>query len=160
MDRPSLVNVAGRSRPARLLRAVRIALLAQALGLLLAVGLTVPGYLDYLFHPKVCKPDQWCLDFRGLPFIITAVYLGPPVLALLLTAWLWRRPRKWPAVLPLVIDAAVVGFVLLNLVAFARTGGLEPTVLVQMLLALIPAVVSLTLVIALLRRWDSTTFAP
>jgi hypothetical protein len=135
MDRPGLINVAGGSRPAPRLRAVRIALLAQALGLLLVVGLTVPGYL-------------------------AAVYLGPLALALLVTAWLWRRPRRWPAVLPLVIDAAVVGFVLLNLVAFARTGGLEPTGFVQMLLALVPAVVSLTLVIALLRRWDSRKPTP
>jgi hypothetical protein len=131
----------------------------QALGLLVIFGVTIPGYLDYLSHPMICKPSEWCLDFRGLPFLLAALFLGPPALILLLTAWLWRRPRRWPAVLPLLVDAAVIGFVLLNLVEFARTRSLEPTGVAQMLLALIPAVVSLTLVIALLRRWDSTTFA-
>lgn len=152
VERPGPVNNASRSLPPRLLAAARIAVLMQALGLFVVVGLTIPGYLDHLFHPFSCNPDQWCLDFRGIPFVIATLLLGPPALTLLVTIWLWRRPRRWPAVLPLLVDVAVIGVVLVDLIEFARTGSQEPNIVAQVLLGLVPAIVSLILVVALLRR--------
>jgi hypothetical protein len=156
----------------RLLRPARIAVFAQALALLVVVGLTIPSYLDYQLHPLNCPPDQWCLDFRGLTFGLTAMSLGPPALLLLTTYWLWRRPRRWPAALPLLIDAAVIGVevfdphLIAESMSFAINGRpAEPGftysyVAVQVLLMLLPAVVSLTLVLALLSRWNSKEPTP
>ena len=141
--------------PTQLLRAARIAVLVQALALLLVVGFTIPGYLDYRLHPMSCRPDEWCMDFRSLPFIYSAVFLGPPALLLLTTYWLWRRPRRWPAAFPLLVDAAIIGVALVDLIAFAQVGSAEPNIVLQVLMGLVPAVVSLTLILALLRRWDS-----
>jgi hypothetical protein len=141
--------------PTQLLRAARIAVLVQALALLVVVGFTIPGYLDYRLHPISCRPDEWCMDFRSLPFIYSAVFLGPPALLLLTTYWLWRRPRRWPAAFPLLVDAAIIGVALVDLIAFAQVGSAEPNIFLQVLMGLVPAVVSLTLILALLRRWDS-----
>jgi hypothetical protein len=129
--------------------------LVQALALLVVIGLYIPGYLDYLFRSPSCRPDHWCMDLRGLQFQLSALFLRPPALLLLATYWLWRRPRKWPAALPFLVDVAVIGVVSIYLVAFAQTRSAEPNIVVQVLLGLVPALVSLTLVLALLRRWDS-----
>ena len=130
-------------------------MLVQALALLVVVGVTIPGYLDYRLHPISCRPDEWCMDFRSLPFIYSALFLGPPALLLLTTYWLWRRPRRWPAVFPLLVDAAIIGVALVDLIAFAQVGSAEPNIVLQVLMGLVPAVVSLTLILALLRQWDS-----
>lgn len=152
---------AGSSVPPRFLRAARIAVLVQALALLVVVGLTIPSYLDYLFRPLACGPDQWCMDFRGLPFVLAALFLGPPALLLFATYWLWRRPRRWPAVLPLLVDVAVIGTVLFELVGYIQTRSAESNIVVAALLGmLLPAVVSLTLILTLLRRWDSRKPTP
>jgi len=144
-----------RSAPTQLLRAARIAVLVEALALLVIIGSTIPSYLDYRFHPISCRPDQWCMDLRGLSFALAALFLGPPVLLLLTTYWLWRRPRRWPAVLPFLVNVAVIGAVLIDLISFAQTRSAEPNIVVQVLLGLVPAVVSLALILALLGRWDS-----
>jgi hypothetical protein len=149
-------NPGGGSIPPTLLRVTRIAVAVQALCLLIVIGLEVPGELDYLFRPLVCRPDQWCLDFRGLPLLVALMVLGPPVLLLLATVWLWRRPRMWPAVLPLLVDAAIIGGVIVDLIGFARTRTAEPNIAIQMLLGLLPAVLSLTLVLLLLRTRTAT----
>ena len=152
----------------RLLRATRLAVLVQAAALLVVIGLAIPSYLDYQFRPLNCPLDQWCLDFRGLTLGITAISLGPPALLLLTTYWFCRRPRKWPAAIPLLVDLAVIGAevfdprLLAEAMSFARSGRpTEPTyVVVQVLLIFIPAVVSLTLVLALIRQWGSSKSRP
>ena len=94
------------------------------------------------------------MDLRGLSFVLAALFLAPPALLLLTTYWLWRRPRRWPAVLPLLVDVAVIGVVLIDLIAFAQTRSANPNIVVQVLLGLVPAVVSFTYVLTLLRGWD------
>lgn len=146
--------------PPRLLRPARIALFAQALALLVVISLTIPSYLDYLTHPTSCQAGDLCLDLRDLQFIGATFFLGPPALLLLTTVWLWRRPRRWPAALPILVDVAVIGVVIIDFDAFSKAGSSEPNIVVQVLLGLVPAVVSLTLVVALLRRWDSGKSTP
>lgn len=95
------------------------------------------------------------MDLRGLSFVLAALFLGPPALVLLATCWLWRRPRRWPAAFPLLVDVAVIGAVLIDLVAFARTRSANPNIVVQVLLGLVPAVVSFTYILTLLRGSDT-----
>lgn len=172
MDNPRQDKTGKRPVPPRLLRAARIAVLVQALALLAVIGLAIPSYLDYQFHPIRCQPDQWCLDFRGLTLGLTAISLGPPALLLLTTYWLWRRPRRWYAALPLLIDIAVIGvevfdpYLTAEGMSFALNGHPPAPdftysyVAVQALLMLLPAVASLTLVLALLSRWTSREPTP
>jgi hypothetical protein len=155
VDRASRVDIPNRSLPPSLLRAVRIVVLVQALALVAVIGFYVPSFLDYLLHPISCTPDLWCIDLRGGLFEASVAFLGPPSLLLLVAWWLWRRPRRWPAILPLIVDVAAIWVVTLDLIDFARTGSAEPNILVQVLVVLLPAVVSLTLVLALLRLWSS-----
>jgi sulfur carrier protein len=158
--------------PPRLLRATRLAVLVQAVALLVVIGLAIPSYLDFLSSPQSCAPGQFCLDFRGSTLEFTAVTLGPPALVLLTTYWLWRRPRKWLAAITILIDAAVIAVevfdprLIAEAMSFARNGQpTDPTfiasyVAVQVLLMFIPAVVSLILVLALLRQWGSRESTP
>lgn len=91
---------------ARLQKYIRLALVLQAAGLLAIIALTVPDWLDGLLHPYAgCG---LCLDLRGLPFAITGVFLGPVAILLLLTAWRWRGPRRWPLVVVGLIDASAL----------------------------------------------------
>ncbi len=128
-------------------------MVVQAAALAALIGLSFPKYLDYLLHPLTCTPDQWCLDFRGLDFLISMTFLGPPALLLLVTSGLWRRPRRWPAVLPIVFDVALIGLVIYDAVSVARTRyDQNPPVLIQVIFLLVPAVASLTLLLPFLRR--------
>ncbi|HEV2036332.1 MAG TPA: hypothetical protein VGU71_19435 [Candidatus Dormibacteraeota bacterium] len=160
MDSPPQDNSGKRSVPSRLLRAARIAVLVQALAMLVVIGLTIPSFLDYLFHPIRCTGGELCLDLRGLSFVGSVAFLGLPALLLLATYWLWRRPRRSPAVLPLLIDVAAIAVVTVDLIEFARTGSAEPNILVQLLVVLLPAIISLTLVLELLSRWNSKEPTP
>ena len=144
------------SLPPRLLRTTRIAVSVQALALAAVVGMNLPGYLDHLFHPLTCRTGVVCIDLRGLDFTLATVFLGPPTALLLASVLLWNRPRKWPSALPLLVDVAIIGIVLIDLVAFAQTGFANPNIAVQVLLGLVPAAVTLILVLALLRRWGSS----
>jgi hypothetical protein len=172
VDSPPQVNSGQRPVSPRLLRAARVAVLIQALALLAVIGLAIPSYLDFRFHPISCPADQGCLDLRDLTIVVTAMSLGPAVLLLLTTYWLLRRPRRWHAALPLAVDIAVVGIQVFDpyLIAEGMTfalNGRPPApsftysyVAVQVLLMFLPAVVSLTLILALLRRWDSKEPTP
>ena len=120
--------------------------------MLVVIVLTIPSFLVYLLHPIGCKPDQLCIDLRGLPFLGSVAFLGPPTLLLLTTYWLWRRPRRWPAVLPLLVDVAAIWVVVVDVIEFARTGSAEPNIFVQAFVILLPAVVSLILVVVVLRH--------
>jgi len=89
----------------RLHRFLRVALAVQAAGLLAAIALTVPDWIDYQLHPLECG---WCIDLRGLPFALSAIVLGPIILVLLVLAWRWRGPRRWPLALVAVFDVAAI----------------------------------------------------
>jgi hypothetical protein len=145
----------------RRLRLARIAMLVQAGGLVVVIGLAVPSYLDQQFHPMSCGPGPWCIDLRGLAFELSAVFLGPPALLLLATAWLWRRPRKWPAALPLVLDVVLIGLVIYDASIVAQSGyDDDPPILAQVVFGLVPAAVGLALTFAVLRPRSTSTLAP
>jgi hypothetical protein len=140
------------------LRLARIAMVVQAGGLVVVIGLAVPSYMDQQFHPMSCGPGPWCIDLRGLAFELSAVFLGPPALLLLVTAWLWRRPRKWPAVLPIVLDVVLIGLVIYDAFIVAQSGyDGDPPILAQVVFGLAPAAVGLALTLAVLR--SRSTFA-
>jgi hypothetical protein len=143
--------------PSRLLRAARLVLLLQGAAFLVVIGLTIPSYVDYLSHPMRCIPDQLCLDFRNVEFLGSVFFLGPPTVLFVAAYWLWRRPRRWPAVLPILADVAIIWVVLVDIVDYAKSGSAHPDVGLQILVGLLPAVVSLTLVLAVVRRqWPTS----
>ena len=133
---------------------------AQALLLVVCIGFELPRYVDYLTRPLDCAPGAWCLDFRGLGFLVSAMFLGPPALVLLIADLLWRGTRLWPAVVVVVVDVVAIGFMLWGVVAattghWATDGYGSPSISLWTAFVLIPAVVTILLLIALLRRRDS-----
>ena len=149
------------SSPTRQLRFARIAMVVQAAALAVLIGQSIPQYLDYVLHPSTCTPDGWCMDLRGLEFELSVIFLGPPLLLLLVTSWLWRRPRRWPAVLPTLVDLAFIGLVIYDVVSAAQNRhDQNPPVLAQVVLVLFPAVASLTALLPLLRRQADSPPAP
>ena len=112
----------------------------------------LPGYLDYLLRPLNCPANQWCLDFRGFTFGIYAVVLVPLAGLLVAAAWLWRKRRTWPVILPIGVDLFIL-LAAIYLVLFpSNTLGPSPSVAGQVLLLLAPAIGSLVLAIAMLKR--------
>jgi hypothetical protein len=131
--------------------------LLQAAAFLVVIALNIPSYVDYFLHPITCTPDQLCLDLRDLDFLASVAFLGPPTVLFLAAYWLWRRPRRWPAALPILADVAIIWVVLIDVVDYAKSGSAHPGIAAQILVALMPAVVSLALVLALLRRpWSNS----
>lgn len=123
---------------------LRVALLLQAVGLLVTIGLTVPDYVDAQFHPLVCT--HMCIDLRGLPFELTMVVFGPVVVLLLLLAWRWRGPRLWPLAVVAVVDAAAIALVASVVIDFAYTRfDSVPPVASAPPLLLFPALVTIAL---------------
>jgi len=153
----ALGDVQGMTRPPSptLLRATRLVLAAQALCMIAFLATLLPGYLDYVLRPLHCPANQWCLDFRGFTFGIYAVVLVPLAALLVAAAWMWRKRRVWPAILPIAVDM----FILLagvSLVIYpSNSPGPSPSVVGQVLLLLAPAIGSLVVVIAMLKRWFS-----
>lgn len=140
----------------RLLHATRVAMAAQALAMIACIGLASPSYLDQLVRPDICSD---CFDFRGSSFVLWTVFLTPPTVVLLVATWLLRRPRKWLALLPLLVDLGLLGTAAYAglVAAFGPpTSQVDaPPFLVgvlQVLLVVIPAVVSLVLALILLSR--------
>lgn len=143
-------NKANRALPHRLFRAARIGVLVQALVLIVVIGSTIPDW----FRPLTCRPELPCWDVPGVWLILAVTFLGPPAVLLLATFWLWRRPRRWPVALPLLVDVAVIGLGSIELAAEIQ----RPTQLnlvLALLAMLLTAVVSLSLIVAVLLRWDS-----
>jgi hypothetical protein len=136
-------------------------MLVQAGALIVFIGQTVPSYLDYLLHPMICGPGPWCIDLRGLAFELSAVILGPPALFLVVTAWLWRQPRRWPAALPIVVDVAFISVVIYDAISVAQTGHDQyPSILAQAVLGLVPASVTLALTLLVLKRNPGAPIPP
>jgi hypothetical protein len=131
--------------------------LLQAAAFLVVIGLTIPSYVDHVLHPLRCTADLGCLDLRDVEFVGSVIFLGPPTVLLLVAYWLWRRPRRWPAVLPILADVAIIWVVLIDVVDYAKSGSAHPDIAGQILVALMPAVVSLGLVLALVRQQWATS---
>src|SRR6202165_5441443 len=133
----------------RRLRLARIAMLVQAGALVVVIGLAVPSYLDQQLHPISCGPGPWCIDLRGLAFELSAVSLGPPALLLLVTAWIWRLPRKWPAAIPMLLNVVLIVLVFYDPSIVAQRGyDDDPPILAQVVFGLVPAVAGLALTLA------------
>jgi hypothetical protein len=133
-------------------RYLRVALLLQAVGLLVLIALTFPDWLDGRLHPYACTPDQWCMDLRGLSFELLAIFLGPVIVALLVLAWWWRGPRLWPLAVVALIDAAAIFFTADTIIndLHARASSIPPVASAPPLL-LLPALATLVLGINLVR---------
>lgn len=131
-------------------RVTRLVLAAQALCMLGFLATLLPEFLDHLFRPLICPANEWCMDFRGLTFLVYAIVLVPLAALLLGAAWLLRKRRRWPAILPIAVDV----FILLAAVSlvFFPSHWPGPSVVGQVLLLLVPAIGSLTVVITMLRR--------
>jgi hypothetical protein len=106
--------------------------------IVIAIVLASPDFIDRLLRPTICTR---CLDFRGLDFIILAVFLTPIALALLAAAWALRADRTWPSWLALAVDLVVLGLIAYSLlVAVAghwATYDAAPPLPVQILQALL-----------------------
>jgi hypothetical protein len=63
----------------------------------------------------------------------------------------------WPPALPLLADVAIIWVVLIDVLDYVKSGSAHPDISAQILVALMPAVVSLALVLALLRRYWSSS---
>jgi hypothetical protein len=131
--------------------------LLQAAAFLVVIGLAIPSEVDYLLHPITCTSDLGCLDLRDFEFFGSVAFLGPPTALFLAAYWLWRRPRRWPAALPILADVAIIWVVLIDVVDYGKSGSAHPDIGLQILVGLLPAVVSLALILALLRRlWPAS----
>lgn len=129
-------------------RYLRVALLLQAAGLVATIAFTVPTWIDS-FRPLECG---WCIDLRGLTFVLSAIFLGPIIAVLLILAWQWRGPRRWPLALVAVFDlAAIFLTAVITIGAFYnRTDSIPPLASAPALL-LLPALATLALGISLVR---------
>lgn len=138
--------------PARLHRYLRLALLLQAVGLLALIALAFPDWLDGRLHPYTCTPNELCIDLRGLAFELSAVFLGPVIVVLLILAWRWRGPRLWPLAIVILLDAAAIFLTVDSILndLHNRTDQVPPLASAPPLL-LLPALATLVLGINLVR---------
>jgi hypothetical protein len=125
----------------------------QALGMVAAILLASPSYLDRLLRPTVCSD---CYDFRGLDFFIWTAFLVPPALVLIAATWLMRPSRILAALLPLMVDLVVLGFAAyasldtLGRPTSAVDSATVPVQVLQLILVIMPAVVTAVLALLLL----------
>ena len=116
--------------------------------------LASPDFIDRLLRPTICTG---CLDFRGLAFVLWAVFFTPAALALVAVAWALRLDRIWLSWLALVVELVLLGLIayslLLAVTGHWATYDYAPPVSVQMLQALlvfVPDLLSLLLLVLLL----------
>ena len=136
------------------MRVTRRALAVQVAAIVVAIMLASPDFIDRLLRPTTCAA---CLDFRGLAFVLWAVFLTPGALVLLAVAWALRLGRIWPSWVALAVDLVVLGLIAYGLLmaVTGRWGTYDygPPVAIEMLqalLVLLSDLVSLLLVVLLL----------
>ena len=135
----------------RLVKTIRAALTIQVLGMVVGILLASPSFFDRLLRQTTTG-----LDFRGLDFALWAVFFGPLAVLLGAATWGLRPSRIWAAVLPLIVDLivlALLAYAFLAAIAQPSTNPDAPPLpveILQVLLVLIPAVVTLILVVVLL----------
>jgi hypothetical protein len=145
---------------ARRLKPLRIALLLQAMALLVSIALTVPDYLEARFHPRVCV--SWCLDLQGLAFYLSVIFFGPVIVILLLLVWRWRGSRRWPLAVVATIDALAIYWAAASMIPFVHPQlDSIPSVAFAPPLLLLPALATLALGANLVRMvpWKPTIAA-
>ena len=79
---------------------------------MVAIMLALPDFIDRLLRPSLCTT---CLDFRGLAFVLWAIFFAPAVLALFAGAWALRPDRVWPSWLALTVDLVILGLIAYSL---------------------------------------------
>jgi hypothetical protein len=122
----------------RLIRATRGALVVQVAAVVVTILLASPDFIDRLLRPTICAG---CWDFRGLAFVLLAIFFTPAALALLAVAWALRPDRIWPSWPALAVDLVVLGLVAYSLLLIVAGQGATydygPPAFVQMLQALL-----------------------
>lgn len=139
----------------KLVRPMRMVLAAQAAGILAAVLLSAPSFIDRLVRPTICHD---CFDFRGLSFVLFALLLLPPGAVFAAAALL--LPRKPTVILLIVvaIDLAIVGLLGYAVLENAAQPGVNvdappfPLEIVQNALIAIPTLLGFGLGIVMLSR--------
>lgn len=124
--------------------------------------LASPDFIDRLLRSSVCTN---CMDFRGLAFVLWAVFFAPAVLALNALGWALRPARVWPSWLALAVDRAILGLIVDSLLRVVRrqwgsyrSAPSVPVQILQSLLVLVSDLVSLRLLVLLVtcagRKFD------
>jgi hypothetical protein len=141
------------SNRSHLIQATRRALMVQVVAIVVAIMLASPDYIDRLVRPTICT---FCLDLRGLAFVLWVVFFTPAVLVLTAVAWALRPGRIWPSWLALAVDLVVLGLIAYSVLLVATGHGgtsdyAPPLVqLLQAVLVFVPNLASLLLVVLLL----------
>ena len=125
-------------------------LVLQVLCLVGFLATMFPSFLERITSPPVeCPVDTGCFDPTGAAFVVYTLLLVPVGGVLLTVAWLWRDDlRRWPGIVPAVIDVLLIGGAISNLNSPSDPVN-DPPVAADALLLLVPAVASLGAVVAL-----------
>ena len=144
-------------------RAMRVVLSTQAAGMLAAMLLSAPSFIDRLVRPTICTD---CFDFRGLSFVLAALVFLP--LSAVLVAAAWLLPRK-PTVIVLIavaIDLVIIGLMGYVVLENAAQPGTSvdappfPLDIVQNALIAIPTLVGFGLGMVMLSRMRRSVGVP
>lgn len=93
----------------RLIWVTRAVLGVQVVATAVAIVLAAPDFIDRLQRPSSCLPG--CVDVRGVVFIVLLIFLTPAAALLTAAVLLLRGGRLWPALMVLVVNLLVVGFI-------------------------------------------------
>ena len=144
-------------------RATRVGLSAQAAGMLAAILLSAPSFIDRLVRPTICTG---CFDFRGLSFALFALLFLPPSAVLVAAAWLLPRKPTVIVLIALAIDLVVIGLMGYGVLENAAQPGTNvdappfPLDIVQNALIAIPTLIGFGLAIVTLSRMRRSVGAP
>lgn len=147
----------------RLQRAMRVVLFAQAVGMLAAILLSAPSFIDRLVRPTICTD---CFDFRGLSFVLFALVFLPPSAVLVAAAWLLPRKPTVIGLIALAIDLAIIGLMGYAVLENAAQPGTNvdappfPLDIVQNALIAIPTLIGFGLGMVTLSRIRRSVGAP
>lgn len=144
-------------------RAMRTMLSVQAAGMLAAILLSAPSFIDRLVRPTICTD---CLDFRGLSFVLFALVFLPASAILLAAAWLLPRKPTASVLTALAIDLGTVVLIGYTVLANAAQPGTNvdappfPLDIVQNALIAIPTLIGFGLGMVTLSRMRRSVGAP
>ncbi len=146
-----------------LLRPMRVVLVAQAAGMLAAILLSAPSFIDRLVRSTICSD---CIDFRGLSFVLLALVFLPPSAVLVAGAWLLPRKPIAIVLVALAIDLVIVGLMGYGVLANAAQPGTNvdappfPLDIVQNALIAVPTLIGFGLGIVTLSRMRRSAGVP
>ena len=132
-----------------MLRAVRVSLVVQAVCLLAVLATLLPDFLERVTSvPVDCPPGESCFDPTGVAFVIYALIFIPIGAVLVATARLWQTNSRWPAIVPIAIDLMLIGGGISDLIYPREPANPSPPPTAELLLLVVPALLSLGLVLA------------